>query len=43
MEQIISKIGVLDKYREYLLNNSDIGEFNESLKNLKSSLDEKRE
>ena len=43
MEQIISKIGVLDKYREYLLNNSDIGEFDESLKNLKSSLDEKRE
>ena len=43
MEQIISKIGVLDKYKEYLLNSSDIGEFNESLKNLKTSLEVKRQ
>lgn len=43
MEQIISKIGALDKYKEYLSNSSDIVEFNESLKNLKTSLDEKRE
>lgn len=43
MEKIISKIGVLDKYRDYLSNSSDIAEFNESLKNLKSSLDEKRQ
>ena len=43
MEKIISKIGALDKYKDYLSNNSDIAEFNESLKNLKSSLDEKRQ
>ncbi|EKA94141.1 dynamin family protein [Fusobacterium periodonticum] len=43
MEKIISKIGALDKYKDYLFNNSDIAEFNESLKNLKSSLDEKRQ
>ena len=43
MEQIISKIGALDKYKGYLANSSDIVEFNESLKNLKTSLDEKRE
>ena len=43
MEQIISKIGALDKYKDYLSNSSDIAEFNESLKNLKSSLDEKRQ
>ena len=43
MEQIISKIGALDKYKGYLSNSSDIVEFNESLKNLKTSLDEKRE
>jgi hypothetical protein len=43
MEKIISKIGALDKYKDYLSNNSDITEFNESLKNLKSSLDEKRQ
>ena len=43
MEKIISKIGALDKYRGYLSNSSDIVEFNESLKNLKTSLDEKRE
>ena len=43
MEQIISKIGALDKYKGYLSNSSDIVEFNESLKNLKISLDEKRE
>lgn len=43
MEQIISKIGVLDKYKEYLLKSSDIGEFNESLKNLKTSLEVKRQ
>ena len=43
MEQIVSKIGALDKYKEYLLNSSDIGEFNESLKNLKTSLEVKRQ
>ena len=43
MEKIISKIGALDKYKDYLSNSSDIAEFNESLKNLKSSLDEKRQ
>ena len=43
MEKIISKIGALDKYKEYLLNSSDIGEFNESLKNLKTSLEVKRQ
>lgn len=43
MEQIISKIGALDKYKGYLSNSLDIVEFNESLKNLKTSLDEKRE
>lgn len=43
MEKIISKIGTLDKYKDYLSNSSDIAEFNESLKNLKSSLDEKRQ
>lgn len=43
MEQIISKIGALDKYKEYLSNNSDISSFNESLKNLKISLEEKRQ
>ena len=43
MEKIISKIGALDRYKDYLSNNSDIAEFNESLKNLKSSLDEKRQ
>ena len=36
MEKIISKIGALD-------NNSDISSFNESLKNLKISLEEKRQ
>ena len=43
MEKIISKIGALDKYRGYLSNSSDIAEFNESLKNLKISLEEKRQ
>ena len=43
MEKIISKIGELDKYKEYLSNNSDISSFNESLKNLKISLEEKRQ
>ena len=43
MEKIISKIGALDKYKEYLSNGSDIVEFNDSLKNLKSSLDAKRQ
>ena len=43
MEEMISKIGVLDRYREYLSNNSDIADFNTELKNLKLSLDEKRE
>ena len=43
MEKIIAKIGALDKYKDYLSNSSDIAEFNESLKNLKSSLDEKRQ
>ena len=43
MEQIISKIGALDKYKEYLFNSSDIGEFNERLKNLKTSLEAKRQ
>lgn len=43
MEQIISKIGALDKYKEYLLNSSDIGELNESLKNLKTSLEAKKQ
>lgn len=43
MEKIISKIGALDKYKEYLSNNSDISSFNESLKNLKISLEEKRQ
>ncbi len=43
MEKIISKIGALDKYKDYLSNNSDISSFNESLKNLKISLEEKRQ
>ena len=43
MEKIISKIGALDKYKEYLSNGSDIVEFNDSLKNLKSSLEAKRQ
>ena len=43
MEKIISKIRELDKYKEYLSNNSDISSFNESLKNLKISLEEKRQ
>lgn len=43
MEQIISKIGALDKYKEYLSNSSDIVEFNESLKNLKTSLEVKKQ
>lgn len=43
MEKIISKIGALDKYKEYLSNGSDIVEFNDSLKNLKSSLGAKRQ
>lgn len=43
MEKTISKIGALDKYKEYLSNGSDIVEFNDSLKNLKSSLDAKRQ
>lgn len=43
MEKIISKIGALDKYKEYLSNGSDIVEFNDNLKNLKSSLDAKRQ
>ena len=30
MEEMISKIGVLDRYREYLSNNSDISNFNEN-------------
>lgn len=43
MEKIISKIGALDKCKDYLSNNSDISSFNESLKNLKISLEEKRQ
>ena len=43
MEQIISKIGALDKYKGYLSNSSDIVEFNESLKNLKTSLEAKKQ
>ena len=43
MEKIISKIGALDRYKDYLSNNSDISSFNESLKNLKISLEEKRQ
>ena len=43
MEKIIAKIGALDKYKDYLSNNSDISSFNESLKNLKISLEEKRQ
>ena len=43
MEQIISKIGALDKYKGYLSNSSDIVEFNESLKNLKTSLEVKKQ
>lgn len=39
MEEIISKIGVLDKYKEYLSNNSDISTFNESLTDFKSALE----
>ncbi len=39
MEEMISKIGALDRYREYLSNNSDISNFNESLTNFKSALE----
>ena len=39
MEQIISKIGALDKYKEYLSNDSDILSFNESLTDFKSALE----
>ena len=39
MEQIISKIGAFDKYKEYLSNNSDISSFNVSLTDFKSALE----
>lgn len=39
MEEMISKIGALDKYKEYLSNDSDILSFNESLTDFKSALE----
>lgn len=39
MENIISKIGVLDKYKNYLPNSLEISNFNRSLEELKSGLD----
>ena len=39
MEEMILKIGALDKYKEYLSNDSDILSFNESLTDFKSALE----